>query len=985
MLKSVGIMSIIRYLFIILSLNYASHVMADSCHQNYKQAVKQQQLKKHTAAITHYETIQETCSLYGKAQYQLGQLYYNQQKIQKAQAAYQQAINKTIASTETHALALDGLAYSYRKQGHYQKAKDLYIKSLAIWKILQGETHPEIASSLSYVAQMEERLGNYEKAEYLFKQALSIREQAFGKEHQYVAYSLNNLAQLYIKLDNTMAAAELLHRALLIKEKTLAKDDISLATSLNNLALLYNNISEYSKAEPLYLRALAIREKQLGKNHPDTATILNNLALLYHNLSDYERAEPLYLRALTIREQELGENHPRLASTLNTLALLYSYQAKYDEAEVLFQRALQIWERSLGAEHEYIATTLNNLASVYRKTGRKEQAKALHEHALAIREKKLGDTHSDVANSLNNLAVLYHRSKEYTQAENLYQRALSIAIESQQQDLLWLVQSNLGDVFAAQGYYSLAIFFGKQAVNSLQNLRLTISKMDKGLREKFIGTKSHVYESLADLLMEQGRLVEAQEVITMLKEEEYFDFLGRDEEADQRETHISFTTKEQQWQKTYHTLLKNYQNIHSQLKQVKQSGQRQQIDAIQQKVHQAFADLQQFFQEIKQNSQQVKVQEIVNLGAENFTILRKQQKMLAEMDENVAIVHYLMTNKKLRILVTTKDAQISREALISKIELNRKILAFHQALQEPSQRPLKQANQLYQLVFEPIVADLEKANITTLMLSLSGTLHYVPMAALFDGKQYLVERYAMMTYTHTAEQHLFSNHEKIWRIAGLGLSQQVSGFNALPSVEKELSTIVKEGNTDEQGIIEGVSYLNEAFTAQKVKTVLSQNYPIVHIASHFVFNPGTEKNSYLLLGTGEQLSLADIRAQYRFTNVDLLTLSACETALGELANGKEIEGFGTLAQNQGARGVLATLWAVNDTSTGLFMQHFYTHYATQQLSKVKALQATQKAFIQAGKRTAKNKKQQDTPAAQIPYFYSHPYYWAAFILMNNQN
>ena len=983
MLKSVGVIYIIRCLFIILSLNYASISMADSCHQNYKQAVKQQQLKKYTAAISHYASVTEACKLYAKAQYQLGQLYYNQQQIKKAQAAYQQAIKKAVASTETHALALDGLAYSYRKQGHYQKAKDLYTQSLAIWKKLQGDTHPEVASSLTYVAQMEERLSNYEQAEGLFKQALAIREQAFGKEHQYVAYSLNNLAQLYIKLDNTMAAAELLHRALTIKEKTLKKDDVGLATSLNNLALLYNNISEYSKAEPLYLRALAIREQQLGKNHPDTATVLNNLALLYHNLSDYERAEPLYLRALKIREQELGADHPRLASTLNTLALLYSYQENYDEAEALFQRALNIWERSLGSEHEYIATTLNNLASVYRKTGRTAQAKALHEHALAIREKKLGGAHSDVANSLNNLAVLYHRSKEYDQAESLYQRALYIATESQQQDLLWLVQSNLGDVFAAQGYYSLAVFFGKQAVNSLQNLRLTISKMDKGLRKKFIGTKSHVYESLADLLMEQGRLVEAQEVITMLKEEEYFDFLGRDEEADQRETHISLTTKEQQWQHTYEELLTRYQGVNNNLKQAKQSGHLQRIETVQQEVHQALTALQQFFQKIKQHSQQVKAQEVVNLGAENFTILRKQQQMLAGMSENVAIVHYLMTNKKLRILVTTKETQISRESSISKIELNRKILAFHQALQEPSQRPLKQAHQLYQLVFAPIADDLEKEGITTLMLSLSGTLHYVPIAALFDGKQYLIERYAMMTYTHAAEQNLSLNHEKTWRIAGLGLSQQVNGFNALPSVEKELSTIVKENKADEQGIIEGVSYLNEAFTAQKVKTVLSQNYPIVHIASHFVFNPGTEKNSYLLLGTGEQLSLADIRAQYRFANVDLLTLSACETALGELANGKEIEGFGTLAQNQGARGVLATLWAVNDTSTGLFMQHFYTHYATAQLKKAKALQATQQAFIQAGKRIA-NKKPSNAAVAKIPYFYSHPYYWAAFILMGNE-
>ena len=146
-----------------------------------------------------------------------------------------------------------------------------------------------------------------------------------------------------------------------------------------------------------------------------------------------------------------------------------------------------------------------------------------------------------------------------------------------------------------------------------------------------------------------------------------------------------------------------------------------------------------------------------------------------------------------------------------------------------------------------------------------------------------------------------------------------------------------------------------------------RNFPLMHVASHFRFSPGTEVNSFLLLGDGEHLTLGDIRTQnYRFDNVDLLTLSACDTGLGggRDEQGKEIEGFGVIAQQQGAKAVLATLWPVVDESTATLMADMYRRRQSDSLTKIEALRQSQLALMLRTK-------------------YSHPYYWAPFILMGN--
>jgi CHAT domain-containing protein len=185
-----------------------------------------------------------------------------------------------------------------------------------------------------------------------------------------------------------------------------------------------------------------------------------------------------------------------------------------------------------------------------------------------------------------------------------------------------------------------------------------------------------------------------------------------------------------------------------------------------------------------------------------------------------------------------------------------------------------------------------------------------------------------------------------------------------------------------------------------MREALRQRYQLVHIASHFKFQPGNETDSFLLLGAqrDNKLTLAEIK-RLSFEGVDLLTLSACETALGgEKANGVEVESLGVLAQRQGAEAVMATLWPVADVSTPLLMRDFYQRRETERgLPKAEALRRAQLSLLTGtikspkdtdqlrivGRESKSKNKVQGSSDVVTKGPYSHPYYWAPFILVGN--
>jgi CHAT domain-containing protein/Tfp pilus assembly protein PilF len=743
------------------------------------------------------------------------------------------------------------------------------------------------------------------------------------------------------------------------------------------LAVLYENLGDYARAEPLYQQALEIYEKAYGPEHPSVATTTNNLAALYERLGDYGRAVPLYQQALTIREEIYGSDHPSVATTLNSLATLYLHLREYSQAEPLYQRALAIREEIYGSDHPSVATTLNNLAWLSKKSGDYARAEPLYQQALEIYEKAYGPEHPSVATALNNLAWLYKKLGDYSRAEPLYLQALSIAVIRASPEILWKVQSGLSKVLAGQDNKGAAIFFGKQAVNTIQSLRARLVPLKEELQQSYLKEKEWVYKDLADLLIDQGRLAEAQQVLAMLKEEEYFDFVRRDAgRTEGRSTQTSFSKPETEWAHRFQEVNERLAAIGGELAELKMQKKDGLTPAQENRLEQLKRDAKLARQafvasvgELKDAFAKMGGGRAIEFGKKDLDSLGALQGTLKRLGHGVVLVHYLVTRDRLRILVTTPHIQLHRDTLVSEVDLNQKIFAFRQTLLDPTKDPLPEAQALYRHLVTPIDEDLKQAKAQTLMISLDGTLRYIPLAALHDGEHYLIERYGLATFTPAAKLSLDWPPKPQWTAAGLGVSKASLGFKPLPAVQGELEGIIRRHGDDKDGVLPGVMHLDDEFTAERLAGALEEGYAVIHIASHFVFKPGTDLDSFLLLGKGARLSLAEIKeGDFSFHELDLLTLSACETAMGvEDANGREIESCGALAQNQGARGVLATLWAVADKSTGLFMQWFYRIREGEGATKAEALRQAQIVFIRGGSQT----------------HYTHPYYWAPFILMGN--
>lgn len=257
---------------------------------------------------------------------------------------------------------------------------------------LLGSEHRRTVGSASWLALLYTSTGNYSKAEPLYRQTLAIQKKVLGEDHPETARSLNNLAQMYRFMGDREKAEPLYRQAIRISERTLGKEDPNTAGFLNNLASLYQSTGQYAQAEALYQRALEINKNALPELHPDTATFMDNLAELYRSKGDFAKAEPLYRRVLEIREIVSGKDHPDTARSLNDLALLYKLTGDFARAERLYRQALEVRTRALGELHPGTAESHNNLALLYQSTGDYAQAEASCRHALDIAQKLLDQT-----------------------------------------------------------------------------------------------------------------------------------------------------------------------------------------------------------------------------------------------------------------------------------------------------------------------------------------------------------------------------------------------------------------------------------------------------------------------------------------------------------------------------------------------------------------------------------------------------------------
>ncbi|MEL6158760.1 MAG: CHAT domain-containing protein [Cyanobacteria bacterium J06627_32] len=347
---------------------------------------------------------------------------------------------------------------------------------------------------------------------------------------------------------------------------------------------------------------------------------------------------------------------------------------------------------------------------------------------------------------------------------------------------------------------------------------------------------------------------------------------------------------------------------------------------------------------------------------------------------------------QLEIMVVTQENDIVRQRAwgITRAQVENTSQRFlqHTTSQFSTERQyLPPAQQLYSWLIRPIEQRLERHHIDSIGFVLDTGLRTLPLAALHDGDRYLAESYSiglLPTFSLTDFDTRLSEERTDFttaQVLAMGASQFENQHN-LPAVDAEVNLITN-------GPWEGEAFLNEDFVLDNLEMQLQQNtYGVLHLATHAVFEAGSIEDSYIQLWN-EKLSLNEVaNLQLSNSNLGLIILSACSTALGDEASEYGFAGFAVKAGSQSA---LASLWPVNDEGTLGFMSQFYGALRTTS-TRAEALQQAQLSLIsgEVGIADGTIYGQGNEEIASIPalaesgrWTFAHPFYWSAFTMIGN--
>jgi CHAT domain-containing protein len=329
------------------------------------------------------------------------------------------------------------------------------------------------------------------------------------------------------------------------------------------------------------------------------------------------------------------------------------------------------------------------------------------------------------------------------------------------------------------------------------------------------------------------------------------------------------------------------------------------------------------------------------------------------VSKTAAVIYPIMLKDRLEILVSLPSGMVRKTVPVGAEELTDEIRAFRDFLEKRSTREyLSHAKKLYGWLIQPIEPLWADAGIDTLVIVPDGALRTIPLAALHDGTQFLIKKYAVATTPGVTLTDPRPLDRKGIKILSVGITEAVQDFPALPHVSREVETIHK--------LFGGTVLLNKQFMmSQMEKELKAHPYSVMHIASHGQFQ-SEGKDTFLLAYDGKLTMdrLEEYVGMLRFREepLALITLSACETAAGD---DRAALGLAGVAIKAGARSALASLWFLDDQASSQLVTEFYQQLHDDSVaSTAMALQRAQIKFLEHPE-------------------YNHPAYWAAFLLLNN--
>ncbi|MDZ4794700.1 MAG: CHAT domain-containing tetratricopeptide repeat protein [Bacteroidota bacterium] len=897
-------------------------------------------IKRKTLGAMHPSSIRSV--------HNLADLYLTTRQYEKAESLYLSEMeNWKNAKGETsmdYTACLRGLANTYNKMEQYEKAESFYKKGIEINKSKGSAYLAEYVSSIHDYATMNADIGQYEKAETLYSEAMVISKKVFGESDIKHAIILQNLANLYRSLGQ-YEKAEALH--LSAKEKlkhSVGETREMYSTLLYNLANLYKSMGLYEKSEPIAIEAKEVRESLFGEKNSSYAASLNSLAELYMAMGENEKAESLGKTAMDIFKAIGGENSREYKSSLSLLGQLYSILGQYDKAEPI----LSLWverEKIKGGVSLGYATVLNQLTSLYLKTGKSDKAELLIFQNIQV--------------IVNNIQVNFYGLSE--QEKQIYIEEKISVLETTNSFLYNYKKANpvtIKLIANTQLLFKGLILNNTQDV--LKVLRQSSDTIIQKLYKKWLSYKK--------TLAEQYGLPKAE----------------RKPDLKQTETEAERLEKQ---------LTKKSTEFRKQQQSLQLTG----------------ADIQ---QKLEQDEIAIEFVRFSLYNAKGIDSVMYAAYVLHKSDTAPQFVS-LFEEKQLQKLLDSagRSATSTAKVFYRGLELKNKNTALGKDLYKLIWQPLEPylkgvrsisyspAGKLYGIAFHALAVDS-----TTLLMDKYQLQHYTSTRhvalrteenkitkpsgiALFGDANFTMDSIALVK-----ERTIPSGTEVVSTSIYTPPNRGSRGgvWDNLPGTAEEVKKI--KGLFD-QNKLSTKSFVQTTASEENLKALSGNSPQILHIATHGFFLPTPDKkrketefdqgNTYTLAddpllrsglilsggnyawsgkmpidGVEDGIVTAYEISQMNLSNTELVVLSACETALGDVKGSEGVFGLQRAFKMAGVKKLIVSLWQVPDKETAELMTAFYTYWM-----KGKSIN---ESFTQA--------------QADMRKKYS-PFYWAAFVLV----
>jgi len=799
------------------------------------------------------------------------------------------------------------------------RSRSLYERALATFDNAWGATHPYAAMTRSRLALLDQRAGQRIKAEASLREVLPLLERAVGSAHPWYLLSLVTLANLRQGAGDLQQAEQINRDALATVERTGQTGTLLEATLLNSLADVLRAKNDNAHAEPLYKRSLTLGESVIGSDSLFVATALQNLGIMARERKDYATAVGYYDRALSIRERLLGPDHPSVAGVLTNLANVYRATGNDEKALDIHFRALKMWEKTVGPYGRETLLVVGNIARTYAGAGDIENALKFQRRADAILEMQLS-LYVATGSERQKLAFVRNEANRTDRTISLHLKQAPDNPDAASLAALVLlqrkgrVQDAMADLFAA----------ARQRVASPD---------DQGLMDALKETEA----SLARIALGGGR----------------------PGASDVRE---SVATIESQKERLEATLSERSAEFRAEMRPVT-------LEAV----------------------QAVIPRDAVLI---EFAVFRPFDPEAERNEEAYGPPHYAA------YVVSKHDAPTGLD-LGAVEDIDPLVVAMRKALRDPANAEVKtRGRALDERIMRPLRSRLTGA--TRLLISPDGGLNLVPFETLVDEHgRYLIERFAT-TYLTSGRDLLRM------QTAPAALGKPI--IVADPLFGEPAATASRRGQADAADNSRSVTVgadlsglyfaplLGSALEGRAIKalfpdatlltgrratksTLTRITAPsILHIASHGYFledtatggsdsviaqNPllrsGVALAGANLAGTaqGDGILTALEAAGLNLRGTSLVTLSACDTGVGDVHNGEGVYGLRRAFMLAGAETLVMSLWPVSDTVARDTMVAYY-------------------AGLRAGAGRGDALRQAKLSILRRPAL-GHPYYWGGFI------